>query len=88
MWRGDIYIYYKEGVLPETRSGDTLCFVDVEAPNRDMALMQVIGTRWLLNKTGAPENYHPECANAPSFDEITGFKFRSYGKKRKRLTNL
>ena len=83
MWRGDIHIHYKEGTLPNPDSGDTLCFEAVEAPNRDMALMQVIGTRWLLNKTGAPENYHPECANAPSFDDITGFKFRAYGKKRR-----
>ena len=85
MWRGDIYIYYKEGTLPNPDSGDKPCFEIAEAPNRDMALMQVtelharhgVGYQCGEFKKG----FHPESVYAPRFDTITGFKFRAYPKR-------
>ena len=83
MWIGDIFIHYKEGTLPNPRSGDTLCFEAVQAPNRDMALMQVIDRHYHSRPLLTGPNFHFECAKAPAFHTITGFKFRAYGKKRR-----
>ena len=82
MWIGDIFIHYKEGTLPNPRSGDTLCFEAVEAPNRDMALMQVMEhhARVYFDSLQAKE-FHPECPNAPWLNTIIGFKFRAYPKR-------
>ena len=84
MWRGDIYIKFQEGTLPNPDSGDTLCFEVAEAPNRDMALMQVMEhhARVYFDPLQGRE-FHPECHKAPWLNTITGFKFRAYGKKRR-----